>query len=523
MNTFSKALWHNPCNVSAGLEEADTDTLNPQDYKCTMISFVHVFENDSPRMYVTRKDIIDYNKSSDESTNITERFFTILADHMLNANPDIRSRYEYPYGLESLSDDEIEQEIIERVKEDIKVWYDVDNHRNVYTIAAPYLKMDSLNLQDTKYNWEILEKVHYYKTPEELFENLLTDIAALQEFIPNAFSESVKDAYTNVGDAILDIVSDGYMFVRVWRKDYSAYDLYLLDDVLKCIETGEIEFVQQNSYILAQRSMIGNRKWHFHFTTPTPSIHFKNMIDVESETGIDPYDKEERRSVILEGEGFRNTALGIAAAAGLFGGYNNLTTKPTSIYTPAGIEYIQKEPQRKMILSRKKPSIPETDIVGAKTNTKAHLVKFINSDGKVVDARGLGNLSSRINNPGNLVVNNMASAQKIGAIGIWKGSYGNYYAIFPSVEAGEHALISWWEKDSDKYTVREMLERFAPRGQNNLDAYAKFIESNGVPMDVLVAQLTDGEFETLIECIKTYEGFYNKPAQTIHKYIEVYD
>lgn len=520
MNTFSKALWNNPCNVSAGLEETNGSNFVPEDYKCTMISFVHDFEELDPRMYVTKRQIIDYNKPSDESTKITERFFFTLADSLLNSDKNLRSRYGYKYGLEGLSQEEIKLEIIERAKEDLKVWYSVDNHRDVYTIAAPYLKMDSLNPKHTKYNWDVLEKAHYYKTPEEMFENLLTDIGNLQEIIPNAFSESVKDTYNNVGEAILDIVSDGYVFTRVWKKDYSGYDLYLLDDVLECIKTGEIEFVQQKSYIVPQRHMITNKKWHFHFTTPTPSIHFKNMIDVESETGIDPYDKEERQSVILEGEGFRKTALGIAAAAGLFGGYNNLTTKPTNIYNPAETEYLQKTPQREMILTRKKPIIPKTDITSAKTNTRAHLVKFLNNQGKVVDARGLGNLSSRINNPGNLVVNNMDSAKKIGAIGIWKGSYGNYYAIFPSVEAGEYALISWWEKDSDKYTVKEMLERFAPRSQNDLDAYINFLKSNGVPVDVLVAQLTDDEFQTLIESIKTYEGFYNKPAQTIQKYIE---
>lgn len=501
MDKFSKALWNNPSNVSAGLEEAHINFDDPKTFACSLMTFERDDGQDRNRIYASRDELIDPKKPDDINYDIADEFFNeLVGDDDSEANEE----------------DDVYNAIERRSREEI-VWdYTIRNHTNVYTVAAPYLKYDTLCFEDMEFNWRAIEKAHFYESLDEMTQHIIEDVAALKNLIPNALSETIKNQYDNAHEAIFDISSDGYLYATVYSNDYKVYYHYSLEDIIKCLETGEIEFVSQDDYILPLRRITG-RRWHFHFTTEKPSIPHKLGIDIESETGIEYNDPQERRKIVLEGKGFRNAALGLATAAGLFGSYNNITTKPD--LTPIEIVAKQnKDEKRPLILTRNKPNIPHSDLVSVEAFPERHLIKYKNRAGQVVNSRGFGTLASRANNPGNLVVNDLASARKIGAIGYSTGNYNNKYAVFATPEAGEYALIAWWEKNSDKSTVRDMLGRFAPRSQNDLKKYENFLEGRGVPMDLLVAQLTDEEFDALIEGIKTWEGYYAKPAKDISKY-----
>lgn len=513
MDKFSKALWYNPSNVSAGLEESQYNLDDPKVFECSLMEFVRIDGQDYNRMFASREELTDYDKPTDTSYEVADEFFRVLIEDIKTQQPEITNNYVYPW--DDYEEDEWNRIIDQRFHDELVMEYEIDNHTRVYTLAAPYLKYDTYNLDDLAYNYSLLENVPYYKEFNSMLEHFLEDYGKLQTIIPNALKEaSTKDNYKTSTEAIFAMCADGIMYTTVYSKNLLNKGMYKLEDVIECMKTGEVVFQTPPDAIIPHHEII-DKKWYLRFTVDNPSIERKDLADIECETGLDMTDRAEQRKIILEGEGFRKAALGLATAAGLLGGYNNLTTPPYT--TPTGIEIKQQE-KRPLILVRKKPNIPQTNIVSAEAFPTRYLVKFKDANGRVVNSRGFGKLASRNNNPGNLVVNNLESAKRIGAIGFSKNETGNRYAIFATPEAGEYALIAWWEKNSDKATVREMLGRFAPREENKLEEYANFLAGKGVPMDLLVAELTNDEFNKLIEGIKVYEGYYRYPAKDLDKY-----
>lgn len=141
------------------------------------------------------------------------------------------------------------------------------------------------------------------------------------------------------------------------------------------------------------------------------------------------------------------------------------------------------------------------------------VLEYHMADGSIVTKAG-GSLSWRCNNPGNLVVNNMESAKKIGAIGIWDGE--NNYAIFATPEDGRKALRDWWTKgDHLDETVYDHIERFAPSSENNVKAYRSILKQFQVPLDKKVKDLNKEERERLYQAIEQQEAF-GKVGKTYH-------
>lgn len=139
------------------------------------------------------------------------------------------------------------------------------------------------------------------------------------------------------------------------------------------------------------------------------------------------------------------------------------------------------------------------------------VLEYHMANGDIIIKSG-GSLSWRCNNPGNLVVNNLESAKKIGAIGIWKCE--NNYAIFATPEDGEKALKDWWTKGSHlDETVYDHIERFAPSSENNVKAYRRILKQFNVPLDKRVKDLNRKELENLYQAIKRQEAF-NKAGKT---------
>lgn len=130
------------------------------------------------------------------------------------------------------------------------------------------------------------------------------------------------------------------------------------------------------------------------------------------------------------------------------------------------------------------------------------------SDGNVYTLKG--NYNWRSNNPGNIEYGEFA--KKMGAIGQGKVPPGRKrgFAIFPSYEAGHNARIAL-QFESPSYankTVLQAIERYAPRFENDTDAYAAQVaKAAGVSLDTKMSDLTPAQREAFLAAQERVEGF----------------
>ena len=329
-------------------------------------------------------------------------------------------------------------------------------------------------------------------------------------------------------DLILQTYGTGIKFIRVYdsSENNSLTRLYNLDDVMGAVDRGEIEFLNKNEHF----DHSNGEDWCLQFTngiTITP-LNYHEVLQM-IEPGEDPED------IMCEAKGkFRNAALALAALAGLGGSYDALHHSPT---TDTNIADVLNTGMRKMAndtvdLSKCVPPkyieepTPEAKynnskgIVSADPHWRNHRIDYKDKNGDIVYSLGKGHLSSRAHNPGNLVVNDDESAKKIGALGYYQAGLGsNKFAIFPDDKTGETALENWWfTGNNSTMTVNQLLPKFAPAHENDLDSYFRTMRRYCVPTDKPINQFTDSEKANLINAVKTHEGFHVDKATEYDKY-----
>ena len=150
-----------------------------------------------------------------------------------------------------------------------------------------------------------------------------------------------------------------------------------------------------------------------------------------------------------------------------------------------------------------KPIVQSSNIEKAVAYPLKHRIDYYHTDG-TIEKKGKGSLNLRSNNPGNLVANNLASAQKLGGIGINRNN-GNNYIIFPTYEAGYNALWNWWVKFNKNETIREAMKTFAPVYENDLDNYLRHLNGS-INIDRKVHSLSSEELTQLLDIIIHFEG-----------------
>ncbi|MEW6741102.1 MAG: hypothetical protein AB1325_14530 [Nitrospirota bacterium] len=116
-----------------------------------------------------------------------------------------------------------------------------------------------------------------------------------------------------------------------------------------------------------------------------------------------------------------------------------------------------------------------------------------------------GNRPWRNNNPGNLRFTTDAAAREAGAIGRDKDGF----AIFPDYETGRQALENWWQKRAEQgKTIKEALEKYAPKNENDLESYLTGVEKAiGKSRDTKISDLTPEEMKKLSDFIQKHEGY----------------
>jgi len=120
----------------------------------------------------------------------------------------------------------------------------------------------------------------------------------------------------------------------------------------------------------------------------------------------------------------------------------------------------------------------------------------------------------RNNNPGNMEYGSFAKSH--GAI----GSDGRF-AIFPDVETGLRAMRALLK--SSKYrnlTPKQALYRYAPPGENDVQAYADSLRRNGANINKPIKDMNDDEFNRLIATMTDVESVFKRaPDKSVRDFI----
>jgi hypothetical protein len=135
-------------------------------------------------------------------------------------------------------------------------------------------------------------------------------------------------------------------------------------------------------------------------------------------------------------------------------------------------------------------------------------IEYYDESGNKTTTHVGGEVSWRNNNPGNLKWDGKSNSgffkDKLGAI----GSDGTF-AIFPSWEDGVTAKANLMKVDG-KYkgkTISEAMELYAPRSENDTDAYLAFIKQrSGVDPTKKVDELSPDEYGKFMGAIRDYES-----------------
>jgi hypothetical protein len=131
-----------------------------------------------------------------------------------------------------------------------------------------------------------------------------------------------------------------------------------------------------------------------------------------------------------------------------------------------------------------------------------HITIYYTADNRLMIRSG-GKWTWRNNNPGNMRSGNYSKNN--GCIG-----YSDGYAVFPTLEQGEIALRDLLKNGYKNTSLKYTIKRFAPlEDKNSPIKYLKFVLSKiGLKNPkTMVRDLTQKQFEVLVEAIKKYEGW----------------
>jgi hypothetical protein len=121
-----------------------------------------------------------------------------------------------------------------------------------------------------------------------------------------------------------------------------------------------------------------------------------------------------------------------------------------------------------------------------------------------------GTWAWRNHNPGNVTPGKVS--KRHGQIGTAGG-----FAVFPDRESGHASLIDSLTTTFYNQSIEEMAEDYAPRKENNTDAYIKYLrKKTGVTDGRKIKDFTPEEFQKLWQAIEQMEGYKEG------KVIEVY-
>ena len=141
-------------------------------------------------------------------------------------------------------------------------------------------------------------------------------------------------------------------------------------------------------------------------------------------------------------------------------------------------------------------------------------VEFTNEDGDHYLRSG-GTIAWRFNNPGNLRPGSKYTRH------IGKGATkSGEFLIFPTVEAGraeKKGLLLRKYKDD---TLAQMMEQYAPRSENDTDAYLDYLtKKSGTDKGAVIGKLSQNDLDALMDAMESYEGYHAKKETRKEKWV----
>lgn len=111
-----------------------------------------------------------------------------------------------------------------------------------------------------------------------------------------------------------------------------------------------------------------------------------------------------------------------------------------------------------------------------------------------------GTIAWRNNNPGNIERGGFAESQ--GGL-----PTNGRFAVFPDVETGASAISALLKDRYGTRTIRQTMERYAPRSENNTEAYiAHIVQHTGLRDDRTIESLSNDELASMVAAIRSREG-----------------
>ena len=142
-------------------------------------------------------------------------------------------------------------------------------------------------------------------------------------------------------------------------------------------------------------------------------------------------------------------------------------------------------------------------------------VDYVADDGSHLLRSG-GTIAWRFNNPGNI---RPASTNASLRIGTGKTASGEF-CIFPSYEIGRRAKKELLRRKYNAYTIPEAMEIYAPRSENDTDAYIEHIvKKTALPRDKALSSFTDQQLDAMMDAMESREGFNAKAATRKEKWV----
>ena len=141
-------------------------------------------------------------------------------------------------------------------------------------------------------------------------------------------------------------------------------------------------------------------------------------------------------------------------------------------------------------------------------------VEFTNEDGDRYLRSG-GTIAWRFNNPGNLRPGSKYTRH------IGKGATkSGEFLIFPTVEAGraeKKGLLLRKYKDD---TLKQMMEQYAPRSENDTDAYLAYLtKKSGIDKGAVIGKLSQNDLDALMDAMESYEGYHARKETRKEKWV----
>lgn len=129
-------------------------------------------------------------------------------------------------------------------------------------------------------------------------------------------------------------------------------------------------------------------------------------------------------------------------------------------------------------------------------------------DGTVTKRVGARNW--RNNNPGNIEYGPFAKS--MGAIGT-----DGRFAIFPTYEAGQKAreALIFNGKGYRNLTLSKAIERYAPKGENDVGAYQRAVLSSVGGLDETMSKYSPAQRAAILDAMQTHEGYKVGKVQTV--------